>query len=138
PAAVKASVRRPASALKPERQAEEAVSPEAENVVLRGNNGELRSQTIERGQGGGGLFGGLFGSSVSSISLLPETRALDSALRRKEANRPFQVKPEYVPQLVSFSGYQPGTIVIDTQERRLYLVETRSTARRYAIAVGKE
>ena len=36
-----------------------------------------------------------------------------------------------------FSGYNPGTIVIDTGSRYLYLVECW-TARRYAIAVGRE
>ncbi|MGP2492244.1 L,D-transpeptidase [Mesorhizobium sp. PUT5] len=128
---------RPVAPLKPILQAEEAIPPEAQSVMLSGNNGELRSETVERKQSSG-LFAGLFGGTTSSISLLPETRALDSALRKKNEKRPFQVRPEFVPQEVTFSGYEPGTIVIDTQERRLYLVETRSTARRYAIAVGKE
>jgi lipoprotein-anchoring transpeptidase ErfK/SrfK len=40
---------------------------------------------------------------------------------------------------VNFDGnYAPGTIVINTGERRLYLVESAFTARRYAIAVGRE
>lgn len=34
-------------------------------------------------------------------------------------------------------GYDPGTIVIRTAERRLYLVTGQGTARRYEIAVGK-
>ena len=60
------------------------------------------------------------------------------AKTKKAAKKPFKVKPEYEPQEVTFSGYEPGTIVINTAERRLYLVESWSTARRYAIAVGKE
>lgn len=124
----------------PVQEAEEALPAEAMNVALTGNNGELRSEsTTSPRSSSGGLFAGLFGgSTASSISYLPETRALDSALAKKQAKKPFKVKPEYVPQEVEFSGYEPGTIVINTTERRLYLVDSFSTARRYAIAVGKE
>jgi lipoprotein-anchoring transpeptidase ErfK/SrfK len=39
---------------------------------------------------------------------------------------------------VNFPGeYRPGTIVIDTAERRLYLVREGGTALRYAIGVGR-
>ncbi|TPN88106.1 L,D-transpeptidase [Mesorhizobium sp. CU2] len=119
---------------------EDPIPAEAMNVTATGNNGELRSeQPGQKQTSSGGLFAGLFGgSSVRSISYLPETRALDSALAKKDAKRPFKVKPEFVPQDVTFTGYEPGTIVIDTSARRLYLVESFSTARRYAIAVGRE
>jgi len=121
-------------------KAEEPIPAEAMNITATGNNGELRSeQPGQKQTSSGGLFAGLFGGqSVTSISYLPETRALDSALARKDAKRPFKVKPEFVPQDVTFTGYEPGTIVIDTSARRLYLVESFSTARRYAIAVGRE
>ncbi|MER8628378.1 L,D-transpeptidase [Mesorhizobium opportunistum] len=123
-------------------QSAEPLPAEAMNVALTGNNGELRSEVLGgQKQPSGGLFAGLFGgisSSGSSISYLPETRALDSALAQKNAKKPFKVKPEFVPQDVEFTGYDAGTIVIDTSARRLYLVESSSTARRYAIAVGRE
>ena len=39
---------------------------------------------------------------------------------------------------IALSGnYRPGTIVVDTSERRLYLVERGGTAIRYPVAVGK-
>ena len=120
---------------------EEPISAEAMNVAATGNNGELRSeQPGQKQTNSSGLFAGLFGgaSQATSINYLPETRALDSALAKKDAKRPFKVKPEFVPQDVAFTGYEPGTIVIDTSARRLYLVESFSTARRYAIAVGRE
>jgi lipoprotein-anchoring transpeptidase ErfK/SrfK len=121
-------------------QSAEPLPAEAMNVALTGNNGELRSEVIGQKQPSGGLFAGLFGgtSSSSSISYLPETRALDQALAKKQASKQFKVKPEFVPQDVEFTGYAAGTIVIDTSARRLYLVESSSTARRYAIAVGRE
>jgi lipoprotein-anchoring transpeptidase ErfK/SrfK len=36
------------------------------------------------------------------------------------------------------SGYAPGSIVIDTRERRLYLVTARGEALRYGIGVGRD
>jgi len=122
-------------------EAAEPIPAEVMSIAATGNNGELRSEHPGQKQtSSGGLFAGLFGGaqSATSINYLPETRALDSALAKKDARRPFKVKPEFVPQDVSFSGYEPGTIVIDTSARRLYLVESYSTARRYAIAVGRE
>lgn len=104
-------------------------------VVASGNNGELRSELTK--QQSGDLFSALFGGTPRQ-ELLPETRALDAALAAKEARRQFKVKADFEPQQVSFSGYQRGTIVIDTSARYLYLVESSSSARRYAIAVGRE
>ena len=41
-------------------------------------------------------------------------------------------------EMVAFSaGYAPGTIVISTSERRLYLVQPGGTAIRYGIGVGR-
>lgn len=120
---------------------DEPLPAEVVNIAVTGNNGELRSEprSGEKPRNNGGLFAGLFGgASASSMSLLPETRALDAALAQRDAKRPFKVKPEFEPQEVEFSGYDAGTIVIDTSARRLYLVNSRSSARRYAIAVGKE
>jgi len=44
---------------------------------------------------------------------------------------------KYQPQLVEFSGYKPGSIVIDPQNYFLYFVESPKKARRYGIAVGQ-
>ena len=40
-------------------------------------------------------------------------------------------------ELVTFSGYEPGAIVVRTQERALYAVLNNGTAVRYPVAVGK-
>src|SRR5215213_7361151 len=46
--------------------------------------------------------------------------------------------PAYAREVVSFNGaIQPGTIVIKTAERRLYLVLGDGTALRYPVAVGR-
>jgi lipoprotein-anchoring transpeptidase ErfK/SrfK len=102
-------------------------------VSITGNKGELRSESQEQP----GLFASLFGGSTQ-MAMLPETRALDGVLEKKQGKKKFKVKADFEPQEVEFTGYSPGTIVIDTGARFLYLVEGRSTARRYAIAVGRE
>lgn len=115
-------------------QGEEA-SPGDVQLVSGGNNGELRSETQPKKVG---LFGALFGRKTQIAQMLPQTRALDSVLAQKESRKKFKVKEDFLPQEVEFSGYPTGTIVIDTGTRYLYLVESASTARRYAIAVGRE
>ena len=72
-------------------------------------------------------------------------------VRRKAVAEPVSVrseeprkkKPEYDPQfemqIVSYdTPHAPGTIVIDTSQRFLYLVEADGMARRYGVGVGRE
>jgi len=48
------------------------------------------------------------------------------------------IDPVYLPQVVDYDGPQrPGTIVIDTPRRFLFLVEEGGRARRYGIGVGR-
>lgn len=56
------------------------------------------------------------------------------------AQRPVKSKfdPQYLPQTVVYDGKEkPGTIVIDTNNRFLYLVTGNGQARRYSVGVGK-
>lgn len=63
------------------------------------------------------------------------------ASAKKQAQTPgvknYNIPERFRAQTVSFSGYKPGTIVIDPKNYFLYFVETPTTARRYGIAVGK-
>lgn len=44
----------------------------------------------------------------------------------------------YLPRQVNYNGSQkPGTIIIDTSDRFLYLVQENGTAMRYGVGVGK-
>ncbi|MEX6504739.1 L,D-transpeptidase [Jiella sp. M17.18] len=46
--------------------------------------------------------------------------------------------PVYLPRIVAYAGKEaPGTIVIDSKARFLYLVEPGGKARRYGVGVGK-
>ena len=48
-----------------------------------------------------------------------------------------QIDPQFLPTEVAFSGYAPGTIVIDTEEKYLYLAMPGGTAKRYGVGVGR-
>jgi lipoprotein-anchoring transpeptidase ErfK/SrfK len=51
---------------------------------------------------------------------------------------PKKMNPIYLPQEVAYDGGQkPGTIVIDTHQNFLYLVEKNGKARRYGVGTGK-
>ena len=65
-----------------------------------------------------------------------QTAALGGAGAMREA-RP-QIDPKYLPQTVDYSGpHGAGTIVIDTKENFLYLIEAGGKARRYGVGTGK-
>jgi len=103
-------------------------------LTAAGNNGELRSETAPKKSG---FLFALFGEEAEP-RMLPQTRALDAALAQKDSNKKFRVRSDFEPQTVAFSGYPTGTIVVDTDSRFLYLIESSREARRYAIAVGRE
>lgn len=50
---------------------------------------------------------------------------------------PAEAKQNFDPEIVAFDGFLPGTIVIKTSERHLYLVIDQGHAIRYPVAVGK-
>ncbi|MEX3011092.1 L,D-transpeptidase [Hoeflea sp. TYP-13] len=62
----------------------------------------------------------------------------DAAIAHHTAKyKNFKVAPRYRPQSVRFSGYEAGTIVVDPRNHFLYLVQSRTRARRYGVGVGK-
>lgn len=60
------------------------------------------------------------------------------ATQREAKTRKYSIDQKFRPQEVTFSGYVPGTIVIDQKRHFLYLVTTPTTARRYGVGVGKQ
>jgi lipoprotein-anchoring transpeptidase ErfK/SrfK len=65
---------------------------------------------------------------IQAVSLPP---------KRQKAAQSFD--SQFLPQEVAYEGGErPGTIVISTEERFLYLVEANGQARRYGVGVGKE
>ncbi len=58
--------------------------------------------------------------------------------RKKGASRR-KFDPALLPTMVNYSSpHRPGTIIISTAERRLYLVTATGKARRYGVGVGKQ
>ena len=56
---------------------------------------------------------------------------------REEMQR--RLDPKFLPQQVAYDGPEkPGTIVIDSSQKFLYLVQPGGKARRYGVGVGKE
>ncbi|MDP2801469.1 MAG: L,D-transpeptidase [Phreatobacter sp.] len=68
-------------------------------------------------------------------------RSAESRLQREAAPRSAPARgidPRFLPQQVTFqSSHRPGTIVINTAERHLYLVQAGGTAMRYGIGIGR-
>ncbi|TIX97337.1 MAG: L,D-transpeptidase, partial [Mesorhizobium sp.] len=65
------------------------------------------------------------------------TAAMQAPAKKRLLARP-QINPIYLPQEVAYDGPEkPGTIVIDTRENFLYLVENNGKARRYGVGTGK-
>ncbi len=57
---------------------------------------------------------------------------------RKPNKKTWTIDAKFEPQTVAYSGYAPGTIVIDPQQKFLYHVQSSFSARRYGVAVGKD
>lgn len=72
-----------------------------------------------------------------------ESREARQELRTAAAPRiapptEYDIDPKLLPRIVAYEGKEPaGTIVVDTEERFLYLVLADGKARRYGVGVGK-
>ncbi|MCR9138070.1 MAG: L,D-transpeptidase [Alphaproteobacteria bacterium] len=72
----------------------------------------------------------------AAVSRKKATRRV--SVQRRDQARAQTMNPIYLPQIVSYQSTQkPGTIIIDTPNRFLYLVLGNGQARRYGVGVGK-
>jgi lipoprotein-anchoring transpeptidase ErfK/SrfK len=82
------------------------------------------------------------GSGDSVVRIGPDGLVQAVALPQRQKKQPKveqSIDPVYLPQEVAYEGKEKrGTIVIDTGQRFLYLVEGNGMARRYGVGVGKE
>lgn len=80
----------------------------------------------------------LFGPSVINAPTATGAGAVNVSYQRAERPAATKLDPMYLPQEVAYHGKErPGTIVIDTNNRFLYLVGENGQARRYGVGVGK-
>jgi lipoprotein-anchoring transpeptidase ErfK/SrfK len=92
------------------------------------------------------LFGGLRPPTSpqyqSDPGFVPErgfygSRQQDASLDTAQERRPLDAK--FLPQIVAYNGPEkPGTIIIDTPARFLFLVQENGQAMRYGIGVGRQ
>ncbi|MEA2982335.1 MAG: hypothetical protein QOF91_3769 [Alphaproteobacteria bacterium] len=90
---------------------------------------------------GGGFIEFLFSGGRA---VAPPRPPSDIMARREPAEQtaagadPRPIDPKYLKQVVEYRGSEPpGTIIIDTPSRFLFLVQNNGTAVRYGIGVGK-
>ena len=69
----------------------------------------------------------------------PGAEARTAAVAPREASRPErEIDPRFLPTEVDYATREaPGTIVVDTSSRHLYLVQPGGKARRYGVGVGR-
>jgi len=77
-------------------------------------------------------------STMASVSAQPCTSFFCDVFSSQSSNsRPGATAPKR--ETIAYNGpYSPGTIIISTQERRLYLVLPNGQALRYGVGVGRE
>jgi lipoprotein-anchoring transpeptidase ErfK/SrfK len=95
-----------------------------------------------RGNMGGGFLEAVFGGGGDDAAPYAGQRSAYTAYyaargQSDEGAHP-QLDPRYLPQSVAYGGSEaPGTIIVDTPNHYLYLVEAGGIARRYGIGVGR-
>ncbi len=81
-----------------------------------------------------GIFGLFGGQRAAPIQARPASRAQMRAPAPRHT-----MDPAYLPRLVDYPTKEsPGTIVIDTSKRYLYVVLEGDKAQRYGVGVGRE
>lgn len=90
-----------------------------------------------------GLFGLSRAQPVRRVAMMqPQSLSMQPQAQQPQPQQPQtarrEIDPVFLPQTVAYeTGERPGTIVIDTENRFLYLVQGDGTARRYGVGVGK-
>jgi lipoprotein-anchoring transpeptidase ErfK/SrfK len=87
---------------------------------------------------GGGFLQFLFGGDDAASAPRYQAAAPPVAAPADEEGARPPMDPKFLPQTVAYTGSErPGTIIIDTPNRFLFLVEPGGVARRYGIGVGR-
>ncbi|MET0970193.1 MAG: L,D-transpeptidase [Tardiphaga sp.] len=103
--------------------------------------------SAQRSTMGGGFIEFLFSDGASGQrppeSYEPRQLQMQQDLRAYQQAEPIDparpaMDPKYEPQLVDYTGHEgAGTIVVDTPNKYLYLVQSGGRAMRYGIGVGR-
>ncbi|MDD9908773.1 MAG: L,D-transpeptidase [Ahrensia sp.] len=75
---------------------------------------------------------------ASATALSSQTPALAHHTKKWRNRKRFRLAKRFYPQSVRYvSNHRRGTIVVDTRNHYLYLIQSRTRARRYGVGVGK-
>jgi lipoprotein-anchoring transpeptidase ErfK/SrfK len=86
----------------------------------------LRDPLYERPRRDYGIYGQMYGAMEDSGYLIPEVDLT-------------KVDPAYLRRVVPYeTAERVGTVIVDTADRYLYLVQEGGTALRYGVGIGKE
>jgi lipoprotein-anchoring transpeptidase ErfK/SrfK len=85
-----------------------------------------------------GYGGGLFEFLATGTARAPAARQSYAPMEPDADARAAALDPRYQRQMVEYTGGEkPGTVIINTPDRLLYLVEPGGKALRYGIGVGR-
>jgi lipoprotein-anchoring transpeptidase ErfK/SrfK len=86
----------------------------------------------------GANYGGGFFEFLASGGTMPSARQTYAPMEPDPDARRAASDPRYQRQVVEYTGSEkPGTVIINTPERLLYLIEPGGKAMRYGIGVGR-
>jgi lipoprotein-anchoring transpeptidase ErfK/SrfK len=121
--------------LEPPRDADSAMIAPSAPVVPT----QAQTRLAARGNMGGGFVEFLFGGGNDAAAAPRDPAAAPpAAVPADEEGARAPIDAKFLPQTVAYTGSEkPGTIIIDTPNRFLYLVEAGGVARRYGIGVGR-
>jgi lipoprotein-anchoring transpeptidase ErfK/SrfK len=133
----------------PQAMTQPAMRPLTPPLVVVAQPPRLQSEM------GGGFIEFLFGGDQRPVAVVPyavpppqprlqpaprgyaDTAPVDPMLEQRRPDLPMD--PKFLPQEVAYRGKEgPGTIVVDTPNRFLYLVGEGGTAMRYGVGVGRD
>lgn len=104
-------------------------SPKRAKVVVRSSKAKAYKPTKKRKAA----------KKRSTRRALALNSGAQSRTRAATQQRRQSLAPRFLPQQVDYNTkHKPGTIVIDTSKRYLYLVMANGEARRYGVGVGKQ
>lgn len=108
-------------------------------MQLRDNRSPMAARRQRSQASGLSLFGASAPRQVQRTrQKVSPFRTAGVAAAKPRAARTPQIDPKYLPQMVDYdAGRKPGTIVIDTRDNFLYLVQDGRKARRYGVGTGK-